>query len=180
VVRQNTQVLLTATEQLVERQAAIWARALAEAQRHWTEEGERQQARMASAVEAALERTLASHAERLVALEKQVTGQSTALLQRLTEFAAAVRDTGREQGQALAQLAQSLTAQTQALAGLQEGEKHLLHLQQTLNQNLATLSGSGAFEQAVHSLTAAIHLLTARSGAPTGSNRLGARPGAAA
>jgi hypothetical protein len=180
VVRQNTQVLLTATEQLVERQAAIWGRALAEAQRHWTEEGDRQQDRLATALEAALERTLTSHAERLAALEKQVTGQSTSLLQRLTEFAAAVRDTGREQGTALAHVAQSLAAQTQALAGLQDGEKHLLQLQQTLEQNLATLSGAGAFEQAVHSLTAAIHLLTARNGAATGSNRLGARPGAAA
>jgi biopolymer transport protein ExbB/TolQ len=182
VVRQNTQVLLTATEQLVERQAAVWARALAEAQQHWAEEGNKQQERLATALEAALERTLADHAQRLAELEKQSLGQSAAVLERLAELAAAVRDTGREQGEALGQLAQSLAAQTQALAALQDGEQHLLRLQETLNQNLATLNGAGAFEQAVHSLTAAIHLLTVRGGGVgTGPNRLGPpRPGAAA
>ena len=62
----------------------------------------------------------------------------------------------------LRQVAQSVAAQTQALAALQDGEKHLLRLQETLQHNLAALNGAGAFEQAVHSLTAAIHLLTAR------------------
>src|SRR5207244_11709989 len=125
--------------------------------------------------------TLASHSQRLAALEKQTTKQSTALVQRLSELATALRDTGREQNAALAQVAHNLGAQTQALAGLQEGEKHLLRLQETLNHNMASLNASGAFEQAVHSLTAAIHLLTARTGTSTsGTNRLGNRPGTAA
>jgi hypothetical protein len=34
-----------------------------------------------------------------------------------------------------------------------------------MHQNLQALAASGAFDQAVHSLTAAIHLLTARAGA---------------
>jgi hypothetical protein len=41
----------------------------------------------------------------------------------------------------------------------------LLHLQAGLQQNLAALAGAGAFEQMLHTLTAAIHLLTARAGA---------------
>jgi hypothetical protein len=36
-----------------------------------------------------------------------------------------------------------------------------LQLQDTLKQDLTALAGTGAFEQTVHSLTAAIHLLTA-------------------
>ena len=164
VVRQNTQVLVNATEQLVQRQAEVWSKTLEQGQRQWTEAGVRQQERLTAALDAALERTVASHAQRLAALEKQVMDHSTALVQRLGELAAAVRDTGREQNAALAQVAQSLTTQTQALAGLQDGEKHLLRLQETLNQNLAALNEAGAFEQAVHSLTAAIHLLTTRHG----------------
>jgi len=69
------------------------------------------------------------------------------------------------------------------LGRLTEGEKHLTQLQAALNQNLAALAGAGAFEQAVHSLTAAIHLLTARvtpGAAATAGPRPGARPGAAA
>jgi biopolymer transport protein ExbB/TolQ len=182
VVRQNTQVLIKATEQLVQRQAEVWAKALEQGRRQWTEAGARQQERLTAALDAALERTLASHAQRLAALEKQVIEQSAALVQRLGELAGAVRDTGREQGAALAQIAQSLTAQTQAVAGLQDGERQLVRLQENLNQNLAAINSAGAFEEAVHSLTAAIHLLTARN-TPSpahGSSRPGARPGMAA
>jgi len=50
------------------------------------------------------------------------------------------------------------------LTRVQEGEKQLIRLQEVLSQNLAALAGAGAFEQAVNSLTAAIHLLTARAG----------------
>jgi biopolymer transport protein ExbB/TolQ len=182
VVRQNTNVLLQATEQLVQKQASVWAKALEEGQRQWTSVGAQQQERITKALETALERTLASHAQRLAGLEKQMMEQSAALVQRLGELAAAVRDTGREQGAALAKVVQGMTAQTQALAGLQEGEKNLLRLQQTLNHNLAALNEAGAFEQAVHSLTAAIHLLTVKSGGATapGVARPGARPGQAA
>jgi hypothetical protein len=63
---------------------------------------------------------------------------------------------------------------------LQEGDKHIRRLQETLNQNLATLAGSGTFEQALHSLTAAIHLLTARAPVAGGPHRIINRPGAAA
>jgi hypothetical protein len=58
----------------------------------------------------------------------------------------------------------SLTGPLEVLTKIQECEKHLIRLQEILNQNLSALSGAGAFEQAVNSLTAAIHLLTARSG----------------
>ena len=64
------------------------------------------------------------------------------------------------------------------LAKLQEGEKHLLRLQETLARNLDSLAGAGSFEEAVHSLTAAVHLLTARaSGRPAQPVK---RPGVAA
>jgi chromosome segregation ATPase len=68
--------------------------------------------------------------------------QSAGLLEKLTACANAARDAGREQQAALAPLAQALAAQTAALTRLQEGEKQLLQLQQTLNQNLAALVGA--------------------------------------
>jgi len=36
-------------------------------------------------------------------------------------------------------------------------------VQQSMSQNLQALTASGAFQDAVHSLTAAIHLLTSRA-----------------
>ena len=62
-------------------------------------------------------------------------------------------------------MTERLTLQAQMLVQLQSGEAQLVRLQETLQQNLASLAGTGAFEQAVQSLTAAIHLLTARVGA---------------
>jgi biopolymer transport protein ExbB/TolQ len=163
-LRHNTQVLLDATGQLVERQAEVWARALTESQRRAGETAARQQEQIVGALEQALERTLQTHAQRLGGLEKQAVEQSTRLFEQLAALATVVRDTGRDQQGALAQVGQSLAAQAAALGGLQQGEKQLLQLQAGLQQNLAALAGAGVFEQAVHSLTAAIHLLTARAG----------------
>jgi hypothetical protein len=46
-----------------------------------------------------------------------------------------------------------------------------------LHQNLAALANASSFDQAVHSLTAAVHLLTSRtaaqSGGPAATLRLG-------
>jgi hypothetical protein len=78
---------------------------------------------------------------------------------------------------------EALSAQTAALARLQEEGKQLARLQDLLNQNLNALQGAGAFEQAVQTLTAAIHLLTTKATSPVSgpsASRLGTRPGAAA
>jgi hypothetical protein len=180
-LRQNTQVLLRATEEVVERQASLWAGTVAEAQKHWTETGEFQQEQLMTAMEAALQRTLDSHQERLAELERQSTVQACEMLERLTGLAHSVRETTREQQEAIARLTQQLTAQTEAMTRLQQQGGQLARLQQSLHDNLTALTGAGAFEQAVHSLTAAIHLLTLRVNAPEpAANRPAPRPGAAA
>jgi hypothetical protein len=182
VVREHTGVLLRATEQLVNRQAEVWAKTLEAAEKRWAEAGERHEQRLTAALEAALETTLEAHARRLAELEKRAGEQNTGLLGQVAELAAALRDTGKDQQAGLTLAVQAVTAQAETLARLQEGEKQLVRLQETLNYNLTALAGAGAFEQAVHSLTAAIHLLTARTAAPAGGGggRLGPRPGAAA
>ena len=50
----------------------------------------------------------------------------------------------------------------EALQGLSRGEGELVKLQQTLAANLQALRGSQQLDQALHGLTAAIHLMTAR------------------
>jgi biopolymer transport protein ExbB/TolQ len=163
-LRQNTQVLLEATGQLVERQAEVWARALTENDRRMHESSTRQQEQMAGALEAALKNTLQTHSQLLTALERQSLEQGARLFEQLGVLASVVRDYGHDQQAALARVGDGLAAQVAALSGLQQGEQHLLHLQAGLQQNLAALAGAGAFEQTLHTLTAAIHLLTARAG----------------
>jgi hypothetical protein len=97
-------------------------------------------------------------------LEKQSLDQGAGLFEKMTALTNGIRETGREQREAMAKLVAGLTGPLEALAKVQEGEKQLIHLQEVLNQNLSALSGAGAFEQAVNSLTAAIHLMTARAG----------------
>jgi hypothetical protein len=179
VVRQNGQAVVNATEQLVRRQAAVWSEALTAAQRRWDEAGQRQQDLLAQALEAALLRTLEQHQERLAAQEQQSQQQGAALLGQLTALAGAIRETGREHQATLLQLSEHLAAQTQALAQLQTEEKQLVRLQETLQQNLQALAGAGAFEQMLHGLTGAVHLLTARLGGVSPGNRLGPRNTAA-
>lgn len=175
--RQSLQLTVKATEQLVEKQAAIWARSLQTAEKHWNEGAEREGEKLRAVMESAIERTLASHSQRLIEVEKQAVERSRALYEGLTALATVLRDTGREHQAAMAQVMERLTAQGDMLARLHEDESQLTRLQDTLQRNLTVLASAGTFEQAVESLTAAIHLLSARTG---GSPTLGARQGKAA
>ena len=164
LLRQNSQTLLKTTESLVERQAAIWARTMDKADRQWMEAGQWQQERLCAALETALQRTVASHNQRLLELERQSVERSKAVFEGLTALATVLRDTGRSHQDALTKVTERLLGQAETLARIQEGESQLIRLQETLQQNLASLAETGSFEQAVQSLTAAIHLLTARTG----------------
>ncbi len=109
VVRLNSQAVLRTTDEVVKRQAEVWAKALDEINRRHTEAAAKSQERLTTALEAALEKTLRSHAERVAATEK-VSGK---LLEQVAALAAAI------------------TQQSAALGKLQEGEKHLVRLQET-------------------------------------------------
>jgi biopolymer transport protein ExbB/TolQ len=163
VARQQTQVLVKATEHLVQRQVELWAQAFEQSSQRQATAIDRHQAHFTTALKSALEATLEAHRHRLAALEKQAVDQSAGIMERIGSLANAIRETGREQREAMAKIAKELAGPLEAAAQLQAGEKQLVHLQESLNQNLATLAGAGAFEQAVDSLTAAIHLLTART-----------------
>lgn len=174
-VRRSTDVLLQATERLVEQQAAVWAKALTAAEQRWAAAEQRQQQRLAAGLEAALAQALESHARRLAAVEERFVSQSAALVEQLAGLAAVVRQASQEQQAALASVAQQVAAQVESLTRLREGEQQLARAQETLTQNLAALANANLLEEAVHSLTAAAHLLTAKAG----GGRVG-RPGTAA
>jgi hypothetical protein len=142
----NTEALVLATEQLVEKQATLWSRSLERVDKQWSEAAQRQQERLATAMTQALESTLTRHNRLLADTEAKLAGRS----QSLTD--------------GLARIADSLKQHTETLAKLQAGEAQLLRLQETLQQNLNALASTGTFEEAVQSLTAAIHLLTSRVG----------------
>jgi biopolymer transport protein ExbB/TolQ len=180
-LRQNAAILLESMQQLVERQAAVWAQTMTETNRRAAEVEAISQERLGAALEKALERSLVAHDQRLKLVEKQAVDGTSRLLEDFGQVAVAVRNTGREQQEALARVAQGLAAHSSTLHQLLQGEKYLLQLQAALQHNLEAVSTTGAFEQALHSLTAAVHMLTARASAPVPSLQAPrAQPGKAA
>lgn len=171
-VQASTQALLKTADQLIHRQAELWASALATIQRQAQEAGQTRQELLTQALEKALEKTLQIHQQRLTALEGQ-----------LQKHLQAMHEHQREEEQRQLRVLGAVAAQTEALAHLHDDGKQLLRLQDALHHNLAALQGAGSFEQAVQTLSAAIHLLTARvapgTAVPT-ANRLIQRPGTAA
>ncbi len=180
LLRQSTQGLLRTVQQLVEQQASIWSEALAKAEQRWHQAVQQQQQLLSAALENALQRTLAGHTQQVAELDRQAAQRSQALAQEIVNLAKSQRETGHDQQTALVEATTRLTSCAEALARMQEEEGQLVRLQETLQQNLNALTGAGAFEQAVHSLTAVVHLLNARLAAPgTLSARSGPRKAAA-
>jgi hypothetical protein len=149
----TSEALVEATEALVEKQAELWANSLVEVDKRATQAWVGLQEKLTANLQQALQGSLEKHAQQLAALESQTVEQGRAVFGQMKDLAEAV-----------ARVADGLAAQARTLAQLQQGEKQLAQLQMLLQQNLATLAASGSFEKAVHSLTAAIHLLTARAG----------------
>ncbi len=102
---------------------------------------------MVAGVRRALDETLAAQEQRLQGLQQQWVQGSAQLMQQL----------GR--------VTEAVAGQANVLSRIQADEANLVHLQAVLHQNLAALASASNFEEAVHSLTAAVHLLTTRAGA---------------
>jgi biopolymer transport protein ExbB/TolQ len=164
-LRENSQILLDSADQLVKRQAEVWAQALGEVTRRAADSQAAIQERLAAAVESALDRTLDTHERRLTSFEQKAVDQGARLYEQMASLAAGMRETSREQQAALKHVSDGIAAQAAALGRLQEGEVALVQLQTALQQNLEALAATGQFDQALHSLTAAVHLLTARASA---------------
>ncbi|HEV8058442.1 MAG TPA: MotA/TolQ/ExbB proton channel family protein [Gemmataceae bacterium] len=177
--QEQTNVVLKGMDSLVQRQADLWARSMAAAEERSGKAAADQIARMAKALETALERTAATQLERMRAFEEHSNKRSQTLVQHLEKLVSQMQSAGHEQQAAWSKTQASLATQLQAVAKLQDAEGQLNRLQEGLNNNLAALAGAGSFEQALHSLTAAIHLITARA-ATTLPTRPQSRPGNAA
>ena len=145
------------------RSAQIWSQSLETADRRWAEAGKAQAGQIAAGLGEAMEFALRRYGERLAEMEHELQKRSQSLLDGLSHVAKAMEETSRQHRDGLAEITQRLGAQTESLVRLQEGETQLVRLQESLQQNLHELANAGAFDEAVQSLTAAIHLLTSRA-----------------
>lgn len=81
---------------------------------------------------------------------------------QLAEEAASER--ARTVAEQVDQFSQGVLQQVREIQSMGQATQSLLQTQQILQQNLASLAGLGTFDQAMHSLIGAIHMLTARAG----------------
>lgn len=144
---------IEAMEKLVQSQARVWSASLAEMERQAHTVALDQQERLTEALALAIDRSLVGHDAMLSKSRQTMHEQMTDLMRPLGSFAGALKP-----------LAERMHELGQTLVQLQAGEEHMIRLQTLLQQNLETLALAGSFEEAVHSLSAAVHLLTARSG----------------
>ncbi len=156
-VRRMLETLVHQTEALVRRQAEIWQASLESAATRWTNLAEMTQKQLQSALAGALTETYQ-------VLHRQWMEAQQALVQENHRHWERLQQAIGQQTQALAELQHHIRKQVEVLTGAVEATGQIARLEETLNRNLAALTATGHFEQALASLTAAIQLLQARLG----------------
>ncbi|HZZ82114.1 MAG TPA: MotA/TolQ/ExbB proton channel family protein [Gemmataceae bacterium] len=147
-------------EQLLERQAALWAASMQKLEERMVQAPQTEKA--AALLQQAVEASLARFGQRIVDLEKKLLERHQALLEGMIKVTVAHKENGQDQQLALARLTDAIGSSVEMIAKMQAGEEQLLRLQEVLNQNLFLLANSATFKQAVESLTTAVTLLTTR------------------
>lgn len=163
-VKRIADAMVLATERLVQQQAELWRATIDEAHQRWTQLTAGAHEVLEQSLVAGLTKSLESHARELALGRRQGEEQrqrtigdlklaldhfSTALVGQQTELA--------RQGDVLLQVV--------------DATGQVARLEEALNRNLQALAGERNFEETLHSLSAAIHLLTARlGGAPAASS----------
>ncbi|MCS7306360.1 MAG: MotA/TolQ/ExbB proton channel family protein [Thermoguttaceae bacterium] len=156
-VRRMMESLVEKAEQLVRRQAEIWQGSLEAAQKRWTSLAEMTQKQLQSALAGALSETFQTLQRQWLAAEQALAQQNHQHWERLQQLQT-------QQSEALAELQHHISKQVEILTKAVEATGQIARLEEALNRNLGVLVASGHFEQALASLTAAIHLLHARLG----------------
>ena len=165
-VRLGSAGMAQVVEATVQKQVELWAAALGEPEKRASMIYQQVQAQLTKALGQALDQTATTYSERLSVMEKQTMERTGQILEEMHGLAAAIRDTGREQQETLRRVADGIAGQADVMGKLQRDATDLVHLQAVLHQNLAALASASNFEEAVHSLTAAVHMLTARASGP--------------
>ena len=158
-MRRMAEVMVTASDRLIERQAQLWQASMEAAGRRWAEMGEAAAANLTRALEESLKR----HAERLAASEETVAEQGRRQWEKIAQAQL-------QQAQSLAGVQNSLAQQAETMERVLQATADVEQLQDVLNRNLAALAGAKNFEQTVLGLAAAIHLLNGRMVESTSSS----------
>ncbi len=166
--------LLERTESLVVRQTELWQEALEGLRNRWTATLEKQQTQFASLLEQGMLAGINSHSQQLDEARAEFLKGFRAVGMELTRVTAGLQQMGEEHQarfhkqvtevwQALSAQLGELQQQGALLQSVAGQEQELVRLQTTLTHNLQSVRAMEAFEESIHSLNAAVHLLTMRT-----------------
>ncbi len=162
ILSRHTKELIKSTESLVTKQVELWSKSFEKITSTAENLGTESQNRMRHALEEALTKTLSSHQLQMEKYELQSSDLGRKFTQQVAILASSLHESSLGQQQSLQKVVDGLANQTNALLELQQGEKHLIHLQKLMQENLHQIHSAGDFQEAVHCLTAAVHLLTSK------------------
>ena len=185
VQHQAARQLLEKTEAVISWQMELWNESLESLRSRWTETLTRQQEKMSLALEEGMALTFSNHAQQLAELrdgfasafqqisqhvQQQIAAGQAKQSQHMSELIEVLAEKTTDWQNRLAETTiavklqvEELKKQKDLLSKVVAGEEELIRLQDRLTENLEGVRTAEAFEQTLHSLSAAVHLLTART-----------------
>ncbi|MEX0703135.1 MAG: MotA/TolQ/ExbB proton channel family protein [Planctomycetales bacterium] len=154
---QAAERLLQRTDALVERQMRLWEESLEATRSRWLDTLARQQQALDETLRQGLADTLADHGGQLSQARGQFLESLASVSRELAADLGGARESARE-------MLAELRKQGEILLQIVGEEQQLVRLEGRLAENLDALRGAEQFDETLHSLNAAVHLLTARTG----------------
>jgi len=159
-VRRMADAVVNATERLVQRQSELWQATIDAAHQHWSQLASGSQQQIEAALTSALGSSLKTFAVDLAEASQTASAHNQETWLRVQGSLVNAAEASRGQ-QA------ELTRQSEMLLRVVDATGQIARLEDTLNRNLATLSGAQNFEETLLNLSVAIQLLGARLGHAT-------------
>ena len=163
-VRRMVEAVLQSTERLVERQAELWQATIDAAHARWSQLTTNSGKQLESALTGALNHTLKLHVEQLTAAEQNIANQNR-------QHWTGVQQAFAHSSETAVAHHREICKQGEVLLKIADATRQVAELENTLNSNLQALAGAKNFEETVMSLSAAIHLLSAKLGSLPSDSR---------
>ena len=161
--QEAAQKLLQQTDTLIRQQAKLWSDGLESLRVRWQETLESQQSQLQQALQQSLQTTVQAHAESVHATQAELLDAVRAVSGELKETLQRWQNAVNENNRGLQDLHAELRSQAEVLLVISRETDRLNRLQAALAENLQIVRAAETFEQTLHSLSAAVHLLTART-----------------
>ncbi len=166
--------LLEKTEAVINWQTQLWQDSIESLRNRWSQTLSQQQQSFEESLKQGMSATLTNHTEQLAEIRgelmhgfrhasKEFKEQLDETVQTLSEQVGGWQRELKVTTEAIAQQTNELKSQGVTLLKITQQEEHLARLQALLTENLQAVRAAETFEDTLHSLSAAVHLLTART-----------------